>query len=89
MSTNISTGNYFDADVSNVVESIPIGKTSAGSLTEHDSNNPSVADVNISRIDKLTVTLLDNYGRPIDMNTSNGLYSPEAFSILLCITEKK
>ena len=64
VSTNISTGNYFDADVSNVVESIPIGKTSAGSLTEHDSKNPSVADVNISRIDKLTVTLLDNYGRP-------------------------
>ena len=72
-----------------MVESIPIGKTSAGSLTEHDSNHPCVADVNISRIDRLTVTLLDNYGRNIDMNTSNGLYSPEAFSVLLCITEKK
>ena len=88
VSTNISTGNYFDADVSNVVERIPIGKTSAGSLTEFDSNHPCVADVNISRIDKLTVTLLDNYGNPIVMNTSGGRYSPEAFSILLCITEK-
>ena len=52
-------------------------------------NHPCVADAKISRIDRLTVTLLDNYGRPIDMNTSGGRYSPEAFSILLCITEKK
>ena len=72
-----------------MVESIPIGKTSAGSLTEFDSNHPCVADVNVSRIDKLTVTLLDNYGRPIDMNTSNGKFAPEVFSVLLCITEKK
>ena len=72
-----------------MAESIPIGKTSAGSLTEFDSNNTCVADVNISRIDKLTVTLLDNYGNPIDMDTSNGKYPPEAFSVLLCITEKK
>ena len=72
-----------------MVESISIGRTAAGSLTEHDSNNPTFADVNISRIDKLTVTLLDNYGNPIDMNTSNGKFAPEAFSVLLCITEKK
>ena len=89
VSTNISTGKYFGADVSNVVESIAACKTSAGRLTEFDSNNPFVADVNISRLGKLTVTLLDNYGNPIDMNTSSGLYSPEAFSVLLCITEKK
>ena len=46
------------------------------------------ADVNATRIDKLVVSLLDNYGNPIDMNTSNGKYPPEAFSVLLCITEK-
>ena len=89
VSTNISTGNYFDADVSNIVEYIPIGKTSAGSLTEFDCNNVNYADVNATRIDKLVVSLLDNYGNPIDMNTSNGKYPPEAFSVLLCITEKK
>ena len=89
VSTNISTGNYFNADVSNIVEYIPIGKTSAGSLTEFDCNNVNYADVNATRIDKLTVTLLENYCNPIDMNTSGGRYSPEAFSVLLCITEKK
>ena len=72
-----------------MVESTKIGRTAAGSLTEHDSNNPTFADVNTSRIDKLTVTLLDNYGNPIDMNTTGGRYSPDAFSVLLCITEKK
>ena len=72
-----------------MVESIPIGKTSAGSLTEFDCNNVNDADVNATRIDKLVATLLDNYGKPIDMNTSIGKYPPEAFSVLLCITEKK
>ena len=89
LATNISTGNYFDGSISNIIESIPIGQTKAGSLTEFDSNNPTFASVNIKHIDKLVVTLLDNNGNDVDMNTNNGTTAPEAFSVLIAITEKK
>ena len=88
ISTNISTGNYFDSDVSNVIENIPIGQTTSGSLTEFDSNNPTKSDVNVRNIDKLTISLLDNYGNLVDMATANGTKPPEAFSIEISITEK-
>ena len=88
ISTNISTGNYFDGQTSNIVESIPIGRTSTGSLTEFDSNHPTMSLVSINTIDRLVVTLLDNHGNPVDL-TNGKLTDPEDFSIELAITQKK
>ena len=88
LATNISTGNYFDSAGSNIIESIPIGKTSAGSLTEFDSNNTTKSEVSINNIDRLTVTLLDNFGAPVDL-TGGTLTNPENFTIQLAITQKK
>ena len=88
LATNISTGNYFDGSASNVIESIPIGKTSAGSLTEFDSNNKSRSLVTINNIDRLIITLLDNYGNDVDL-TGGKLENPETFSVEICISEKK
>ena len=89
LTTNISTGSYYDSAVSNILEFIPIGKTQAGSLSEYDANQKNYTDVNVKRIDRLTVTLLDNYARDIDMATSNGTKEPELWSVLISITEKK
>ena len=88
IATNISTGNFFDGAVSNVIEEIPIGKTTSGSLSEFDSNNITRSPVTINNIDRLVVSLLDNYGSPIDL-TNGTLENPENFSIEIAITQKK
>ena len=88
VATNLSTGNYSDGSVSNVIEEIPIGRTTAGSLTEFDANRACYSEVNINNIDRLIVTLLDNYGNNIDL-TGGTLSDPENFTIQLAITEKK
>ena len=89
VSTNIRIGNYFDSEGTNIIEQIPIGKTTSGSLIDFDSNNLTFSEVNIRNIDKLTVTLLDNFGEPVDMGTEGGTKQAELFNIELSITEKK
>ena len=88
LATNISTGNAFDGAQSNIIESIPIGRTTAGSLTEFDSNNLTRSPVTINNIDRLVVSLLDNHGEPIDL--TNGTFeNPENFTVEIAITEKR
>ena len=88
LSTNISTGNYFDGAQSSIIEAIPIGKTTAGSLTEFDSNNITRSLVTINNIDRLVISLLDNHGELVDL--TNGTFeNPETFTVEISITEKK
>jgi hypothetical protein len=89
IATNISTGNYLDCNVSNALEAVPIGKTEAFSLSEFDSNNVTKADVNVRNIDRLIISLLDNHGNLVDMNTSGGIRKPEAWWVEITIAEKK
>ena len=89
VTSNISTGNYTDSDVSSVIEMIPIGKTQSFSLTEFDSNNPTKSYVNARSLDRLVLSLKDNNGNLVDMNTMGGVRKPELWSIELTITEKK
>ena len=89
VTSNISTGNYTDSDVSYVIEMIPIGKTQSFSLTEFDSNNATKSDVNVRSLDRLVLSLKDNNGNLVDMNTNGGVRKPELWSIELTIAEKK
>ena len=88
VSTNITSGNYLNSNVSNVVDSIPIGRTTAFSTVDFSPTHPVRSSITNTNIDKLVVTLLDNYGKNVDF-TGGGTSAPQSWSITLSITENE
>ena len=86
VSTNITSGYYLDSNVSNVIESIPIGSTKLCSTVDFSPTHPVRSTIINRNIDRLTITLLNNHGTNIDF-TGGGTAPPEAWSMTISITE--
>ena len=86
VSTNITSGNYLDSNVSNVIESIPIGSTKSFSTVDFSPTHPVRSTIINRNIDRLPITLLNNHGTNIDFK-GGGTAPPQAWSMTISITE--
>ena len=84
--TNITTGNYLGSDASSIIASVPID-VAPFSTCVFSPVHPIRTLINVKRIDQLTVTILDQFGDPVDLGSNGGQDDPEPWSAVLSITE--
>ena len=84
--TNITTGNYLGSDSSSVIASVPIN-VQPQSTVVYSPVHPIRTIINNKKIEQLTVTILDQFGNPVDIGSNGGDNEAEDWSCVLSITE--
>jgi len=82
------TGSYENNRVSNVLASVIPDVDPFGTI-KFMPYFPTRNEITSRRIDQITITLTDQDGKDIDMNTNNGARAPEAFGVVLTIQEEE
>ena len=82
------TGSYEGSRVSNVLASV-IPDTEPFGTIKYAPYFPTRNEVTSRRLDQITITLTDQDGKDIDMNTNNGIRAPEAWGVLLTIENEE
>ena len=82
------TGSYENNRVSNVLASVIPDCDPFGTI-KFMPYFPTRNEVTSRRIDQITITLTDQDGKDIDMNTNSGTRDPEAFGVVLTIQEEE
>ena len=78
------TGSYEGSRVSNVLASV-IPDTAPFGTIQYRPYFPTRNEITSRRLDQITISLTDQDGKDIDMNTNNGAQLPEAWGVLLTI----
>ena len=82
------TGSYENNRVSNVLASVIPDVLPFGTI-KFAPYFPTRNEITSRRLEHITITLTDQDGKDIDMNTNNGAQDPEAFGVLLTIQEEE
>ena len=81
---DITNGSYNNANSTNIICAIT-PNVSPYSTIIYTPYHPIRVNVNVARIDQMTLTLVDQNNNPVDMGTSEGINQPELWSVVLAI----
>ena len=81
---DIVNGSYFNTNYSNIIECVTPDVAPYSTII-YRPFHPIKSNVNVKRIDQLTITLVDQDNQNIDMGSNGGTNIPELFSVVLSI----
>ena len=83
---DIVTGSYQNAQTSNIIASV-IPNVLPYSTIQYVAQYPTRMNITSRNIGYITITLVDDSGKDIDLGTNNGTLSPELWSVLITISQ--
>ena len=85
---DIVNGSYFNTTHSTII-SVVTPDVSPYSTIIYRPVHPLRIPINIKRIDQMTITLVDQDNKDIDLGSNGGADTPELFSVVLSIEDIK
>ena len=81
---DIVTGSYQNSQLSNIIACVTPDVASYSTII-YNPIHPLRLPINVDTVESMTITLVDQDGRDVDLGTDNGTLPPELFSVQLDI----
>ena len=83
---DITTGSYSNSQLTNIISAI-VPDVDSYSTIIYRPVHPVRCPINVQRIESITITLVDQDGKDLDLGTDGGILDPELWSVVLSIEE--